>query len=98
MHAFTRSRTVIIRQLGMLLIVLCSCICSLAQTVEIDATPSHVANTFSPIQALGATLDRIPSNTTDVFFRPDQVKQILEAGWGPISYRPVSYTHLTLPT
>ena len=87
MHAFTRSRTVIIRQLGMLLIVLCSCICSLAQTVEIDATPSHVANTFSPIQALGATLDRIPSNTTDVFFRPDQVKQILEAGWGPISYR-----------
>jgi len=87
MKAFTRSRYFIIGQLGMLLIVLCSCICSVAQTVEIDATPSHVANTFSPIQALGATLDRIPSNTTDVFFRPDQVKQILEAGWGPISYR-----------
>ena len=58
-----------------------------SQTVKIDATPSHVANTFSPLQALGATLDRIPSNTTDIFFRPDQIKQILEAGWGPISYR-----------
>ena len=58
-----------------------------AQTVKIDATPSHVANTFSPLQALGTTLDRIPSNTTDIFFRPDQIKQILEAGWGPVSYR-----------
>ena len=62
-------------------------VCASAQTVTIDATPSHVANTFSPLQALGTTLDRIPSNTTDVFFRPDQIKQILEAGWGPITYR-----------
>src|SRR6185369_11128772 len=62
-------------------------ICASAQTVKIDATPSHVANTFSPLQALGTTLDRIPSNTTDIFFRPDQIKQILEAGWGPVSYR-----------
>ena len=58
-----------------------------AQTVRVDATPSHVANTFNPIQALGTTLDRIPSNTTDIFFEPDQIKQILEAGWGPITYR-----------
>ena len=56
-----------------------------AQTVRIDATPSHVANTFSPLQALGSTVDRIPSNTTDTFFRPDQIQQILEAGWGPVS-------------
>ncbi len=59
-----------------------------AQTVNVDATPSHVANTFSPLKALGTTLDRIPSNTTDIFFRPDQVKQILEAGWGPITLSP----------
>ena len=58
-----------------------------AQTVRIDATPSHVANTFSPLRAFGATLDRIPSNATDVFFRSDQIKQYLEAGFGPISYR-----------
>ena len=61
--------------------------CVLAQTVRVDATPSHVANTFSPLRAFGTTVDRIPSNTTDIFFRPDQIKQILEAGWGPISYR-----------
>ena len=60
---------------------------SLAQTVRVDSTPSHVANTFSPLRALGSTVDRIPSNATDTFFRPDQIKQILEAGWGAISYR-----------
>jgi hypothetical protein len=60
---------------------------AVAQTIQIDAAPSHVVNTFSPLRALGATVDRIPSNTTDIFFRPDQVKQILEAGWGPITYR-----------
>jgi hypothetical protein len=32
-------------------------------------------------------VDRIPTDTTDVFFRPDQIQQILEAGWGPVSYR-----------
>src|SRR3954451_669165 len=67
--------------------VLILAICAPAQTVKIDAAPSHVANTFSPIQALGTTLDRIPSNTTDIFFEPGQIKQILEAGWGPITYR-----------
>ena len=60
---------------------------SAAQTITVDATPSHVANTFSPLRALGTTVDRIPSNTTDIFFRPDQIKQILEAGWGPVTYR-----------
>lgn len=58
-----------------------------AQTVSIDATPSHVANTFSPVRAFGSTVDRIPMNLTDTFFRPDQIHQILEAGWGPVSYR-----------
>jgi hypothetical protein len=58
-----------------------------AQIIIIDAAPSHVANTFSPLRALGTTVDRIPSNTTDIFFRPDQIKQILEAGWGSVTYR-----------
>jgi len=59
----------------------------MSQTVRVDATPSHVANTFSPLYALGSTVDRVPSNATDVFFRPDQIKQVLSAGWGVISYR-----------
>jgi len=58
-----------------------------AQTVTVDVTPSHVVNKFSPLYALGSTVDRVPSNATDVFFRPDQIKKVLSAGWGAISYR-----------
>src|ERR1700733_5927372 len=58
-----------------------------AQTVRVDATPGHVVNKFSPLFALGSTVDRMPSNATDMFFRPDQIKQVLSAGWGVISYR-----------
>jgi hypothetical protein len=58
-----------------------------AQTVQVDATPSHVVNTFSPLYALGSTVDRVPSNATDMFFRPDQIQQVQSAGWGVISYR-----------
>src|ERR1700746_4082876 len=55
------------------------------QTVRVDT--SHVVNTFSPLYALGTTVDRVPSNATDMFFRPDQIQQILGAGWGVVSYR-----------
>ena len=58
-----------------------------AQTVTVDATPSHVVNRFSPVRALGSTVDRVPSNATDVFFRPDQIQKVLSAGWGVITYR-----------
>jgi len=58
-----------------------------AQTIRVDATPAHAVNTFSPRSALGSTVDRVPSDATDVFFQADQIKQVLEAGWGTISYR-----------
>ena len=58
-----------------------------AQTVVVDTTASHAANRFSPLRALGSTVDRIPSNATEVFFRPDQIQKVLSAGWGVISYR-----------
>ncbi len=58
-----------------------------AQEVRVDATPNHVTNSFSPLYALGATVDRVPSNATDTFFRPDQLNQVLSAGWGSVSYR-----------
>jgi hypothetical protein len=58
-----------------------------AQTIRVDATPSHIVNKFSPPYALGTTVDRVPSNATDTFFAPDQLKQTLEAGWGVVSYR-----------
>jgi hypothetical protein len=58
-----------------------------AQTIRVDATPNHVANSFSPLYALGSTVDRIPSNATDPFFKPEAIQQILSAGWGQITYR-----------
>jgi hypothetical protein len=55
------------------------------QTIQVEA--GKAVNGFRPIYALGSTVDRVPSNATDVFFAPDQVQQILAAGWGEISYR-----------
>src|SRR5437016_14551437 len=59
----------------------------IAQTIQVDTTPSHVVNTFSPLYALRTTGDRVPSNATDVFFAPDHLKQAVTAGWGGVSYR-----------
>src|ERR1700757_5151388 len=78
-----------VRMLGAF--ILCSVVTSsvpgAAQTVTVDKPPSHVANRFIPQYALGSTVDRVPSNATDVFFRPDQIQKVLSAGWGVISYR-----------
>jgi F5/8 type C domain len=70
-----------------LILVCASVSLGTAQTVQVDATPSHVVNKFSPLFALGSTVDRVPSNATDMFFRPDQIQQVRSAGWGVISYR-----------
>jgi hypothetical protein len=73
---------------ALLLMASCAlCPTARSQSVQVDATPAHVVNTFRPLYALGSTVDRIPSNATDVFFRPDQIAQIQQAGWGVISYR-----------
>ncbi len=76
----------------LMVLMLAGTVCTLSrpsngQEVRVDATPSHATNTFSPLYALGTTVDRVPSNATDMFFRPDQVKQVLSAGWGAVSYR-----------
>ena len=34
-----------------------------AQTIVVDATPSHVVNTFSPPHALGGAIDRLRAGT-----------------------------------
>src|SRR5579864_2790391 len=68
-------------------ILFISSLAASAQTVTVDITPAHVVNKFSPIRALGSTVDRVPSNATDVFFRPDQIQKVLSAGWGTITYR-----------
>jgi len=76
-----------IHKLGIILLVLqlAACIPAYAQTITVDTT--RAVNTFRPQYALGSTVDRVPANATDTFFRPDQIRQILSAGWGVISYR-----------
>jgi hypothetical protein len=67
------------------LIIVTGILPSAAQTVRVDT--AHLVNTFSPLYALGTTVDRVPSNATDTFFRPDQLEKVLSAGWGVVSYR-----------
>src|ERR1700688_638786 len=75
------------KKFGRLLVVMAGMLtyAGTAQTVRVDT--AHVVNTFSPLSALGTTVDRVPSNATDTFFRPDQLEQVLSAGWGVVSYR-----------
>jgi F5/8 type C domain len=77
------SRVFSLLQTALILFTICPD--GVGQVVQVDA--EHVVNTFSPFYALGSTVDRVPSNATDVFFRPDQIQQTLTAGWGVISYR-----------
>src|SRR2546429_609470 len=58
-----------------------------AQTIAVDTTPGHVKNSFSPARALGAGIDRIPTRTVEPAFQPEVLKQVLAAGWRPVSYR-----------
>src|SRR5450755_1658393 len=58
-----------------------------AQTIVVDSTPDHAANTFRPTEALGAGVDRIPRAATDKVFTEPILKQILSAGWQTVTYR-----------
>jgi len=58
-----------------------------AQTITVDATPSQVANTFSPPRALGAAIDRLRTGTPDHLLTDPLLKEILGAGWGAVTYR-----------
>jgi len=58
-----------------------------AQVISVDATPSHVRKSFVPNQALGAGIDRMSQKSIDETFVKPVVDRVLEAGWGPVSYR-----------
>ena len=61
---------------------------SRAQTIRVDIAPDHVKNSFRPTEALGAGVDRIPVAATDKIFTQPMIKQLLSAGWQPVTYRP----------
>jgi hypothetical protein len=58
-----------------------------AQQVSVDITPGHSTNSFSPLRALGAGIDRDPLNSVGILYDPAHVEKMHTAGWGPISYR-----------
>jgi len=60
---------------------------AIGQTIRVDATPDHVANTIVPTKALGAAIDRLPYGATDKLYVDSTVKQVLSAGWQTVTYR-----------
>jgi len=58
-----------------------------AQTIRVDTTSSHVRNSFVPNEALGAGIDRLSKRTIDTTFGKPVIDRVLEAGWGPVTYR-----------
>ena len=65
-----------------------------AQKVVVDAAPSHVVNSFSPIRALGAGVDRLRGGVTDMLMSEPWLKQILSSGWQSVSYRQNTELHV----
>jgi hypothetical protein len=66
-----------------------------ADRIVVDAAPSHVVNSFSPLRALGGAIDRLRGGSTKeenekhtVRLLTDPVlKEMLGAGWGTVTYR-----------
>lgn len=67
---------------------------ALAQTIKVDATPGHETNTFSPLRALGAGVDRLRRGATDKIFVEPVLKESLSSGWGTVSYRQNTDLHV----
>src|SRR6185312_1484837 len=63
------------------------CVGAHGQSIRVDITPGHMRNRFVPNQTLGAGIDRIPKQTIDTMFVPAVVNRVLQAGWGPVTYR-----------
>src|ERR1700728_2717008 len=60
---------------------------AVAQELIVDSTPSHVVNQFSPVRAMGGTVDRIEMKAADSALEQPMLKEILGAGWQVVSYR-----------
>ncbi len=65
-----------------------------AQTIRVDADPSHVSNTISPAIALGAGIDRLPYDAADKLYVQPTIDQVLSAGWQMVSYRQNTELHM----
>jgi hypothetical protein len=66
-----------------------------AQSIVVDAAPSHAVNSFSPFRALGGGIDRLRGGATreenekntERLLTDPVLKELLGAGWQTVSYR-----------
>jgi hypothetical protein len=66
-----------------------------AQNIVVDASPSHVVNSFSPPRALGGAIDRLRGGptrednerNTEKLLTDPILKEMLGAGWGTVTMR-----------
>jgi hypothetical protein len=63
---------------------------SLAQNLVV---PSHAANSFSPVRALGAAVDRLSLGVADKELTGPMLQVILDSGWQSITYRQNTEPH-----
>ncbi len=64
-----------------------------AQELVVDIAPSHVANTFSPMRALGAAVDRLGQGVAEKALTEPMLSEILSSGWQTITYRQNTELH-----
>lgn len=58
-----------------------------AQQITVDITPGHATNSFSPLRAMGAGIDRDPLNSVETIFSKKDIPHMLASGWGEVTYR-----------
>jgi hypothetical protein len=58
-----------------------------APSVRVEIGPGKALNSFSPLHALGAGVDRISSAAADALADAEHRKQVMASGWGEVSYR-----------
>jgi len=89
----TRTARLLCGFAAMLVCALCAGRTAPAQTVRVDTTPAHALK-FDPDQALGSSMDILPTSLVDKVYSEPILKESLSAGWGPITYR--QNTELTI--
>jgi hypothetical protein len=55
--------------------------------LRIQAAPGQVVNSFDPDEVLGTSMDIQSRASVEKIYTPDAIREMLSAGWGPISYR-----------
>jgi hypothetical protein len=66
---------------------------AMSQSLVVDSTNSHAANSFSPVRALGAAVDRLGIGVAEKELTGSMLQVLLDSGWQSISYRQNTELH-----